>query len=195
MHKPSTNKRYQFLFLSQQARPGSVGPITPKNNSTTPNPSPRGIDSTSQPGTPLQMNLDGMKNPSSAGNTPNLSNNPNNMGNFGPGGMGGGGPNNGNGPQPPSCNMMNKQGLPPIAMDGHPDGPGGPVFDNVPLNPNLTGPGPPGKPAFDPISSMVQMSQQLTGGNGTPPNPSGSRCVFIRSSTILIKFEKQGTSH
>lgn len=60
-----------------------------------------------------------------------------------------------------------------MGMDGpHPDGPGNGVFDNVPLNPNLSGPGPPGnKPAFDPISSMVQMSQQL-GGNGAPPNSS-----------------------
>ncbi|XP_021953793.1 collagen alpha-1(III) chain isoform X3 [Folsomia candida] len=150
-------------------RPGSVGPITPKNNNnTTPNPSPRGLDSTSQPGTP-QMNLDGMRNPSnSAGNTPNNSG----MNNFGPGGPPPPGMNPNGGP-PSQCNMM-KQGLPPIGMDGPPDGP---VFDNVPLNPNLSGPGPgpgPGKPAFDPISSMVQMSQQLTGGNGTPPNPSGN---------------------
>lgn len=94
------------------------------------------------------------------------------MNNFGPPPPPGMNPNGG--APPPPCNMM-KQGLPPIAMDGPTDGP---VFDNVPLNPNLNldRPGlPPGKPAFDPISSMVQMSQQLTGGNGTPPNPSGNK--------------------
>lgn len=93
-------------------------------------------------------------------------------GGFGPGGMG---PVTSNSGPPPSCNMMNK-GMPPMGMDGpHPDGPpGNSVFENVPLNPNISGPGPPGnKPAFDPISSMVQMSQQLTGGNGGSPNSSG----------------------
>ncbi|CAG7825261.1 unnamed protein product [Allacma fusca] len=111
-----------------KTRPGSVGPVATPKNSTTPNPSPQAPDRNSQPGTPLQLNLDGMKN---LGNPVGFS---------GPG-MGNNGPA---GPQPP-CNMLNK------------------------------GPGAPGnKPAFDPISSMVQMSQQLTGGNGTPPNPPGS---------------------
>lgn len=104
------------------------------------------------------MNLDGLKSSSS--------------GNFGP--MGPATSNSG----PSSCSMM-KQGM-HMGMDGpHPDGPGNGPFGavsnpNVPINPNDGPPGPP-KQAFDPISSMVQMSQQLTGGNGTPPNPSGSR--------------------
>ena len=145
-----------------QNRPGSVGPVATPKNSTTPNPSPQAPDrnSHSQPGTPLQLNLDGMKNPGS--NTVPF-----------PGGPGMGPA--GSGPPPPPCSMGMTKGMPPLGpMDTHPDGPGNGVFDNVPLNPNLSGPGPPGnKPAFDPISSMVQMSQQLTGGNGTPPNAPG----------------------
>jgi hypothetical protein len=103
------------------------------------------MDRSSQPGTPLQMNIMEMK--SSVGVS------------FGPGG----------GAQAPS--MMKQM---PLSLEPH-EGPGsGGVFDNVPLNPNLAGPPPPGsKPTFDPISSMVQMSQQLTSGSGTP-NPPGS---------------------
>lgn len=142
--------------------------VTPKN-STTPNPSPQGVDKTSQPGTPLQMNLEGLK--------------PGGPGSFGPGPIG---PPTSNSGGPPPCNMM-KQGMPPLGMEPHPDGPGNGVFDNVPLNPNMSGPGPQGnKPAFDPISSMVQMSQQLTGGTGTPPNPSGSGYVNLRMVYLFL---------
>jgi len=158
---------YSCFSFFLKTRPGSVGPVVTPKNSTTPNPSPQGVDRTSQPGTPLQMNLDGLKSNSS--------------GNFGPGSMG---PTSSNSGPPSSCNMMNK-GMPPLGMEPHPDGPGNGVFDNVPLNPNLSGPGPPGnKPAFDPISSMVQMSQQLTGGNGTPPNPSGSG--YVTTATYVL---------
>ena len=132
-----------------------MGPVTTPKSSTTPNPSPQGMDRNSQPGTPQQMNMMDMK--SSGG------------GNFGPG----------TGPQPP-CNMMKQM---PLSLDPH-VGPGTTsVFDNVPLNPNLAGPPPPGnKPAFDPISSMVQMSQQL-GGNGAP-NPPGSG--YVPHSLFMI---------
>jgi len=85
-----------------------------------------------------------------------------------------------------------KSGMPPMSMEPLSEPPGGPVttsgFDNVPLNPNLSGPGPPGnKPAFDPISSMVQMSQQLTGGSGSSPNPPCStRLVSIVFQPQLV---------
>ncbi len=127
-----------------QTRPGSVGPVATPKSSTTPNPSPQGLDR-SQPGTPLQMNLGDMKS-----------------NNYGPPGMGGPGPG-------PPCGMMKQM---PMGLD-YQEGPVSSV-DNIPLNPDLSGPGPSGvKPVFDPISSMVQMSQSL-GGNGTPPNSSGS---------------------
>lgn len=126
-----------------------MGPIGTPKSSTTPNPSPNGGDRSSQPGTPLQMNMQDLKNT-----------NPN----FGP--VSGPG-----GPLQPPCNMMKQ--MPLMDPSEGPNSTG--VFDNVPLNPNLAGPGPPGtKPVFDPISSMVQMSQQL-GGNGSSSNSQGSR--------------------
>lgn len=50
--------------------------------------------------------------------------------------------------------------------------------DNIPINPNQGGPGPmgPATSSFDPISSLAQMSQQLTnsvGGGGPNPGPMG----------------------
>jgi len=120
------------------------------------------MDRSSQPGTPLHMSMIEMKTTAT----------------FASVGMN----MPGNGPQGP-CGPMIKQL--PLSMDSHPDVPD--VYDNVPLNPNLSGPPPPGKLAFDPISSMVQMSQQL-GGNGNSPNRLVANLPLVGGFIRLLIF-------
>lgn len=120
------------------------------------------MDRTSQPGTPIQISMMEMKTSVNFGMT-SIS---------------------GNGPQPP-CMMKQL----PMSIDSHSDVVGGGVYENLPLNPNLSGPPPPGsKLAHDPISSMVQMSQQL-GGNGNSPNAGGGLVEAYTALKLVIHID------